>query len=266
MKKLAAALSNGHIRIWSNGGELINDIDAHNKAVTCIAWSPDSLKLASSSNDKTVKLWFGDGNLLTVIERKVRIPRLTVKLHGSVVTFLDDEGLFMPKKGVVIRGKLAEDAKLFIRGTVYTFGKGSELFIHRNGILEKGTLREISQINIGGKIYTIKKDGTVTFHDNGNYSYLPIIEKPVIDGIRFETLKGFRGIGFHKSGKVFSGWTAGPVTVNGMSFEKISCAFMSPVRFYPVIPKVILLLMVFIFQGKRELSFTKTGILPRGHF
>ena len=54
---IASAGYDNKIKLWSIAGELLQTIDAHNLAITSLAFTPDSQTLASSSWDNTIKLW-----------------------------------------------------------------------------------------------------------------------------------------------------------------------------------------------------------------
>ncbi len=55
---LASAGGDGSIRLWdANSGELLNTLEGHSRAVTCLAFSPDGSSLASGSLDGSVILW-----------------------------------------------------------------------------------------------------------------------------------------------------------------------------------------------------------------
>ena len=54
---IASAGYDNTIKIWSIAGELLQTIDAHDLAITSLAFSPDSKTLASASWDNSIKLW-----------------------------------------------------------------------------------------------------------------------------------------------------------------------------------------------------------------
>lgn len=46
------------MKIWSPfTGELIRNLNGHTKGLSDIAWSPDSVYLASASDDHTIRIW-----------------------------------------------------------------------------------------------------------------------------------------------------------------------------------------------------------------
>lgn len=53
------ALANDHlVKIWSPfTGELIRNLNGHTKGLSDIAWSSDSVYLASASDDHTIRIW-----------------------------------------------------------------------------------------------------------------------------------------------------------------------------------------------------------------
>ena len=65
------------VKIWSPfTGELIRNLNGHTKGLSDIAWSADSVYLASASDDHTIRIWdvdsvstycFGVWFILTVI-------------------------------------------------------------------------------------------------------------------------------------------------------------------------------------------------------
>jgi WD40 repeat protein len=64
-KILASAGDNGIVYLWELAtGKLVKSFPAHQQAITSLAFSPDGQTLASSSWDKTVKVWQTNGNLI----------------------------------------------------------------------------------------------------------------------------------------------------------------------------------------------------------
>lgn len=46
------------VKIWSpTTGELIRNLTGHSKGISDIAWTSDSVYLASASDDQTIRIW-----------------------------------------------------------------------------------------------------------------------------------------------------------------------------------------------------------------
>ena len=55
---ITAAANDKVVKIWSPfTGELIRNLNGHTKGLSDIAWSSDSVNLASASDDHTVRIW-----------------------------------------------------------------------------------------------------------------------------------------------------------------------------------------------------------------
>jgi hypothetical protein len=66
----------GDLRLFdTTDWKLLGSLGGHQDTVSCVAWSPDSLKLASASFDKTVRLW----------DVKTRTPLHTFTGHSDFV-------------------------------------------------------------------------------------------------------------------------------------------------------------------------------------
>jgi len=61
-------------KIWSPfSGELIRNLNGHTKGLSDIAWSPNSVHLATASDDHTIRIWDVD-SVCTILR----------KMHDSV--------------------------------------------------------------------------------------------------------------------------------------------------------------------------------------
>lgn len=55
--RFATGDMNGNLRLWNTDGHPLRIISAHMGWITCVTWSNDGQRLASSSTDQTVKVW-----------------------------------------------------------------------------------------------------------------------------------------------------------------------------------------------------------------
>ena len=113
-----------------------NRLSGHNGAVLAVSLSPDGSTIASASVDNTVKLWQGDGTLLTTIEGH----------EGSVNTVA-----FSPDSSTIASGSVDNTVKLWQGdGTLLTTLKG-----HR------GSVNEVAFSPDGSAIASASADQTV---------------------------------------------------------------------------------------------------------
>lgn len=58
--QLALARPSGLIELWDvHTGEIVGTIGQHSPVITCVRWSPDGTRFASSSDDGSVRIWDG---------------------------------------------------------------------------------------------------------------------------------------------------------------------------------------------------------------
>ncbi|MBW4693561.1 MAG: TIR domain-containing protein [Lyngbya sp. HA4199-MV5] len=63
-RTLAAASSDGIVKLWTVDGTLLKTLKGHDDSVKCVQFSPNGQTIATASNDRTVKLWTVGGTLL----------------------------------------------------------------------------------------------------------------------------------------------------------------------------------------------------------
>ncbi|KKD39881.1 AAA-like domain-containing protein [Limnoraphis robusta] len=86
------AKTGGTIEFWSSG-QRINSFPAHSSQIWDLSWSSDGQILASSSDDKTAKLWNVDGDLITtLIGHKARVYRVKFSPDNQTVITLSEDG------------------------------------------------------------------------------------------------------------------------------------------------------------------------------
>lgn len=82
------AAADNIVKIWSPAtGELIRNMTGHTKGLSDIAWSPDSVYLASASDDTTVRIWDVDSvrlrtlciSSIQLVNRSLDIPDCCAK-------------------------------------------------------------------------------------------------------------------------------------------------------------------------------------------
>lgn len=91
-----AAANDKVVKIWSPfTGELIRNLNGHTKGLSDIAWSADSVYLASASDDHTVRVWDVDS---------VRIPSTYVSLSLTfIMSGFDDKSVERTLKLCILR-------------------------------------------------------------------------------------------------------------------------------------------------------------------
>jgi WD40 repeat protein len=112
-KSTIATIKNREIKLWKPNFQPIKSfLTDHNGSITQIRFSHDSKIIASTSADKTIKLWNLNGKLLT-----------TLKGHQESVTSV----AFNPKDNIIVSGSLDRTAKLWsINGTLKKTLKGHQ--------------------------------------------------------------------------------------------------------------------------------------------
>jgi COMPASS component SWD3 len=59
-------------KIWSPfSGELIRNLNRHTKGLSDVAWSPDSVSLATASDDHTIRIWDVD-SVCTILRHAMK--------------------------------------------------------------------------------------------------------------------------------------------------------------------------------------------------
>ena len=73
------------IKIWDvSSGVCLRTLESHNKSVNCVAYSPDSTRLASTSWDRTIKIWdAGSGACIQTLETGRTFSSITFDITGS---------------------------------------------------------------------------------------------------------------------------------------------------------------------------------------
>mmetsp|Transcript_15294 Transcript_15294/g.12980 ORF Transcript_15294/g.12980 Transcript_15294/m.12980 type:complete len:149 (-) Transcript_15294:464-910(-) len=54
---IAAASTDGTIRVWNESYQCLGILRGHKESVETLAWAPDSTKFVSGSKDKQIKFW-----------------------------------------------------------------------------------------------------------------------------------------------------------------------------------------------------------------
>ena len=87
--KIASAGYDNTIKLWTMAGELLQTIDAHDLAITSLAFTPDSNTLASASWDNAIKLWNlsdeGNSKLLHTLKHQDGVTAIDFNSDGTVL-------------------------------------------------------------------------------------------------------------------------------------------------------------------------------------
>jgi WD40 repeat protein len=82
MSELNTLANDKAVKIWSPfTGELIRNLNGHTKGLSDIAWSADSVYLASASDDHTIRLWDVD-SVSSRLSMWCMVYRLTFEDRG----------------------------------------------------------------------------------------------------------------------------------------------------------------------------------------
>ncbi|MSR60427.1 MAG: hypothetical protein EXS05_22770 [Planctomycetaceae bacterium] len=122
---LASAGMDGAVLLWTSNGTRHSTLSGHGNAVTAITWSGNGL-IATSGDDKTVRLWQRDGALLKTQKMEVgRINDLEWSRDGSRLAIATDrQGIRFLNKSGEWDGEISLDT-ISIRAL--SFNKAGEL-------------------------------------------------------------------------------------------------------------------------------------------
>ncbi|MBP0019417.1 MAG: PD40 domain-containing protein [Cyanobacteria bacterium SBLK] len=82
----------GILRLYKINGELVKVLTGHNKFLTSVKFSPNNNMIASSSEDKTVRIWSRDGTLIETLEHEVPVTALDFSPNSKTLAAALDNG------------------------------------------------------------------------------------------------------------------------------------------------------------------------------
>ena len=100
---LAIATSTGDCRIFRGETlEVVSYLDGHKDAIHGIAWCDDGQRLATGSDDHTIRIWSPAGKLQALIQREGVVLNLAWQPHGTKLACVENSG----PPGAIGRGAL----------------------------------------------------------------------------------------------------------------------------------------------------------------
>ena len=167
--RVAFGKLDGTIEIINEIGQTLHTLTGHEDAILDIAWSPTVAKLASSSRDKTVKVWdANNGNLL-----------LTLSPHQSPVFAV----VWSPDSNQIISGSIEGSPNMWIWDAIQ-----GNLLDSR----DRGSIFDLDYSPDGTLLAAANPVGGVNFYDpttfeaNG-FIYQPEIDQPTGIGQGYDT-------------------------------------------------------------------------------
>lgn len=91
-KTILTAGSDGILRLYNINGDLVRTLTGHGKAVTDIHFSPNNQMIASSSEDRTVRLWSREGTLIETLEHEESVTALSFSPDSKTLAAALDNG------------------------------------------------------------------------------------------------------------------------------------------------------------------------------